>query len=438
MSIRCVCACGASLLLPADMAGRVVHCPACRLEVTIPAPEGDAEHEEAAHALAAERGAEPPPPPFAPGFQPAASLSVTEHHLPAADDLAQRRGSPREYLYLLLAFALVPLVVSVLLPETRSTEDRLRASLEHAGPDTEARLKALATEEGIELEPLLAALPGGKIEGAALPRDTRAHWLLGAAAAVAFWVFTLLVFPGEIRSSASLLKVGLFTGTVGIVLLLGFQFAAAATQGVWLHGRGVVMLLFYLVKFIGWSYASADNPESSFVLSFVGFTCGVGLCEELCKALPMLRRFTRGPGMGWRNAAVWGLASGVGFGVAEGILYSARFYNGLATPTTYVVRFVSCVALHALWSAAVGIALWKRQDTIRNNDDPASYAVAVLKVLAVPMILHGLYDTLLKKDIELGALAIGALTFAWFVYQVESARATDEPLDALDPHVQLA
>ena len=51
-------------------------------------------------------------------------------------------------------------------------------------------------------------------------------------------------------------------------------------------------------------------------------------------------------------------------------------------------------------------------------------------MLAVPMILHGLYDTLLKKEMNAYALLVGLASFAWFTWQVESARrasAEDEP-----------
>ncbi len=48
----------------------------------------------------------------------------------------------------------------------------------------------------------------------------------------------------------------------------------------------------------------------------------------------------------------------------------------------------------------------------------------------VPMILHGLYDTLLKKDLEVWALVVGAASFAWFALQVEMARSSDADADA--------
>ena len=122
-------------------------------------------------------------------------------------------------------------------------------------------------------------------------------------------------------------------------------------------------------------------------MSFVGFTCGVGLCEELCKALPLLWHYRSEASMGWRGAALWGLASGVGFGVAEGIMYSSRYYNGISPLNMYVVRFVSCVALHAIWSASVGITIWRRQETIQGDLDWTNFALAILQILAVPMVL---------------------------------------------------
>ncbi len=111
-------------------------------------------------------------------------------------------------------------------------------------------------------------------------------------------------------------------------------------------------------------------------------------------------------------------------------MYSSRYYNGIAGADMYVVRFVSCAALHAIWTASVGITMWRRQETIQGDMDWTTYAQAILQILAVPMVLHGLYDTLLKKDLDLWATAVGLATFAWFVFQVEMARGTEtEPED---------
>jgi RsiW-degrading membrane proteinase PrsW (M82 family) len=385
--------CGQRLSTQEEWVGRTISCPGCGAALLVP---GTVE--------------EPAP-------------------VPVAESAPRPRAKPslvREYLYFVLALTLVPLVFTVLAPKPKSVQERLSAVLKQAPPETVARVEALRNQGNVEIDDVLVALPGGKLDASAhLPRATWAHWVYAAMAAAAFWVFALVLFPGEAKTPSHLLMVGLFTGTVGIILLLGFQLAASATQGVWLRGRGIVLVLFYIVKFIGWSYASANDPSSNLVLSFIGFTCGVGLCEELCKALPILGYYRRVARMGWRGAALWGLASGAGFGVAEGIMYSARSYNGIAGLDIYIVRFVSCVALHAIWTAAIGITTWRRQETIQGELDWAQYSLAVLQIIAVPMVLHGLYDTLLKKDLDVWALAVGATTFAWFAIQVESARASD-------------
>jgi RsiW-degrading membrane proteinase PrsW (M82 family) len=438
MAISFRCQCGQKLAVREEFAGRSVRCPACATVMKAPAPIAEPPAEVADEYALAD---EPKP---APGQAPAGfgaagargepskaraaasrtSLAPARSESPHTDEEA--KSSFREYLYLGLVLALIPLVFSVLAPKATNFEERLKAALDHASPETQNRIKSLESQEGVGLDDLIKALPQGKLDASAhLPRATWVHWAYAAITAAAFWLLTLAMFPGERRTPHHLLLVGLFTGTIGIILLLGFQMAASATQGVWLRGRGIILILFYIVKFIGWSYASASDPESNLFLSFVGFTCGVGLCEELCKALPLIGYYRRDDQMGWRGAAVWGLASGAGFGVAEGIMYCARYYNGIAPLDSYVVRFVSCVALHAIWTAAVGITMWRRQETIQGDLDWTSFSLSVLQILAVPMILHGLYDTLLKKDLEVWALAVGAASFAWLVFQVERARGTD-------------
>jgi protease PrsW len=42
--------------------------------------------------------------------------------------------------------------------------------------------------------------------------------------------------------------------------------------------------------------------------------------------------------------------------------------------------------------------------------------IPALKVLAVSMVLHGLYDTLLKRDMEIAAVLAAAASFAWFFW----------------------
>ena len=185
------------------------------------------------------------------------------------------------------------------------------------------------------------------------------------------------------------------------------------------------MVVYVLVLFIGWSYSSAMAPESAFIASFVGFTCGVGLCEEVCKALPLILYFRRRRTWGGagRASGAWlpaGLRRLRGDHVLILVLQRHRASGDLRRQVRLNRR------AHAMWSGAVGVLVWKLQETIRGDIGWGMYGLAVLRLVAVPMVLHGLYDTILKKDLDAMALMVGLLSFAWFAWQIESAREFEQ------------
>jgi hypothetical protein len=100
-------------------------------------------------------------------------------------------------------------------------------------------------------------------------------------------------------------------------------------------------------------------------------------------------------------------------------MYSSDYYNGLLSGDIYVVRFVSCVALHAVWSAAVGVTVWRNRDRFEQSMDWADWALFILRIVGVSMVLHGLYDTLLKMDDPVWALTVGVASFAWLYVYLE-------------------
>ena len=56
----------------------------------------------------------------------------------------------------------------------------------------------------------------------------------------------------------------------------------------------------------------------------------------------------------------------------------------------------------------------------------------LLRIVSIPMVLHGLYDTLLKKQMDSLALAIAAVSFVWMALQFERLRRqeTQTQIDA--------
>jgi hypothetical protein len=131
----------------------------------------------------------------------------------------------------------------------------------------------------------------------------------------------------------------------------------------------------------------------------------------------------------WRGLLLWGLASGTAFGVAEGIMYAGSHYNGIFTADIYLVRFISCVVLHAIWTASAAIILYNRQSWDTDVDNNWFYCFNVIRIAFLSMTLHGLYDVLLKKDHPVLATATALASFAFLAWQIESMRR-QEPAPA--------
>ncbi len=334
----------------------------------------------------------------------------------------------REYLYSALFFGLIPLGIYTF--QTRpSLEDEVVATVRDYPDQKESiaqKLHKVKSEDDF-----FDAFPENRLHDALLPRRTHLHWLFALGSAGLFCGLVWGLFPSARTKRSAVLAGTLFTATVGIVVLLSIQLAAELTNGHIVYGGSVLVIVFWIIKFIGFSYSCAQDPHNSFLLSFFGFTMGVGLCEEFVKAMPLIIRFKhlespqREPANTWQAACLWGIASGVGFGVAEGIMYSADYYNGISGGMTYAVRFLSCVALHAIWAGSVGITMFNRQAALDAANTWYNFLFEVVICTAVAMTLHGLYDTFSKKDMEPFAFGVAIVSFAWLAIQVESMRSRD-------------
>jgi len=68
--------------------------------------------------------------------------------------------------------------------------------------------------------------------------------------------------------------------------------------------------------------------------------------------------------------------------------------------------------------------------------DWSEWGLAVLRVQGVPMVLHGLYDTLLKRDMNALALLPAIASFAWLAFLISRSYIADpEPEDEALPAV---
>jgi RsiW-degrading membrane proteinase PrsW (M82 family) len=307
----------------------------------------------------------------------------------------------------------LPLSWGILFP-SQSFEDQLN-EIEADHPGLTEQLKNSKT-----VEEFFDLLPNHRMPRAHLNRDSLFHWVYAVIASGGY--LSLLWFLGFEKTAPppKLIWTGIFTGTIGIFLLLAVQYLAVSVAAWEIPGRrihGLILIIIFAIKLIGYSYAIIDDPDSSILGCLFGFTCGVGFCEEMCKALPLISYFLATEKPTWRGAYLIGLATSIGFGISEGVHYCGSKYNGVSSGDMYLIRFVSCVALHAVWSSGVAMLMFADTEYI-DELSLATFPLFIWHYLLTAMVLHALYDTLLTKDYRFWALAVAFLSVGWWLWVV--------------------
>lgn len=136
----------------------------------------------------------------------------------------------------------------------------------------------------------------------------------------------------------------------------------------------------------------ALTESRSILLRLSGFTLGVGVLEETIKALPLLIliRRAREP-LVPQTMVFYGLVSGIGFGVLEGVLYQTTTNTTLAYNDAFfmnIARLTSLPFLHAVWCGIAGYFISFA------HIFPKYRRSLYLLAIGIPALLHGLYDTL--------------------------------------------
>jgi RsiW-degrading membrane proteinase PrsW (M82 family) len=142
----------------------------------------------------------------------------------------------------------------------------------------------------------------------------------------------------------------------------------------------------------------ALEKSTDFWQRLIGYVLGTGLVEELDKAIPvfamvyLLRKVTEP-----RMAAFYGAMSGLGFAIAEGVLYSTQVYTSILNQggtaavgeyvTTQLLRQISLPINHAIWAAILGFFIGLAYLY------PLRRWQLFFTGLAIVAVSHGLYDT---------------------------------------------
>lgn len=429
MAIRFYCdQCGQKIKAQDDMAGMRIACPTCRDPQTVPIPVAGSKPAitERADAQALKMAGHFDPMDFTStvkGYQQQKKvLNADDKSLPVNQVKPVRtlRGS----LYFVFVLGLIPLVMSMLSGNDESVIKQLERAIEtelRGEKQKKARITLdLAKKGRLGLDDVLSYFPNKKLKSAWLPRDTDKHYYLAMVCTIGAVLVVAVCLPKGFTRVPIMAMIGGFTSIFGIGMLLILQYIAATGIGIFLAGPFAI-----IIYMIGIAYRSLMNPDLPFIQCLASYTFGVGLCEEIIKALPIFIIFMGRTRLRWHECCAMGLASGIGFGIAEGIHYSSTLYNGLCDQSMYLVRFISCVTLHAIWCAASALFLHRFQKLTHGSLTLLTAFYRLFILISIPMVLHGLYDTFLSKEMDSLALTVAVFSFGWLVIMVEVARENE-------------
>ena len=237
-------------------------------------------------------------------------------------------------------------------------------------------------------------LPNSVFSWKALKMDSRLLWLalLGLAPAFLIRFFSANPF-------ITFYVISLYFSTIwGLFFFYFFKTPQIKT-------KTTIVLFFILqvVVFITWDILRLPawpginvfysfTESQSILLRLTGFIFGVGLLEEAVKIVPLLLILYRAKEPYIPQSLVfYGLMSGIAFGVFEGVQYQMTVNMQLDYSSAFfmnVARLTSLPFLHAVWAGIAGYFLSFAH--LYPKYRLSLYFLAI----AVPAVIHGLYDVL--------------------------------------------
>ncbi|MEZ4298928.1 MAG: hypothetical protein R3B70_28525 [Polyangiaceae bacterium] len=208
---------------------------------------------------------------------------------------------------------------------------------------------------------------------------------------------------GRARLS-ELLRAAVMTATLGAGLLWLLHWTGDRVRGTHVsfhsvHGIAGLLgtVLLTLVQLIAYSHRAAETPKTPLLLAFFGVTLGVALWQEAAKAFTVLDHYRRHGTLSLRGALSLGLASGAGLGLADALLTSPPAPKFWLSSQGQLLHYASRIALHAVWSASAATSLHRRRKEIRTARNFLDNLATLGAVIALPVLLHGTFDTALRR-----------------------------------------
>ena len=156
-----------------------------------------------------------------------------------------------------------------------------------------------------------------------------------------------------------------------------------------------------------WNYLYGLAQSEEIPPRFLGMYFGVGLHEELCKAA-ILFWLVRRPGkiLIPQTVVLYGIISGLGFGIYEGISYQQTINREHGVDVAYflnIARLTTLPFLHAMWTGIAGYfisfsALYRRW----------RYGLWTLAI-GIPTLFHATYNTFGWSILGIASAFLGVL-----------------------------
>ena len=133
-------------------------------------------------------------------------------------------------------------------------------------------------------------------------------------------------------------------------------------------------------------------------LRLLGFTGGVALLEELSKAITGIYLYNKYLKEEKNGLFVALAIAGLGFGVGEAFYYFILYANAQLDISFYIIRAIILAPLHGAWTILLALPGQERLLEAIYQRKGASDLLFVAKCCAVPVLLHGFYNTFVSYD----------------------------------------
>lgn len=178
-----------------------------------------------------------------------------------------------------------------------------------------------------------------------------------------------------------------------------------------------ISVLLMVQRIWPWSAFLAMAQSPSFLPHLFGMFIGVGLNEELCKAA-ILFWLVKRPGVQMvpQTAVFYGMISGLGFGIYEGVHYQININRDAGVDGAYllnIARLTSLPFLHAMWTGIAGYFIGFA--ALYPKKRHGLWVVAI----GIPAAFHAIYNTFGWGIIGLGCSLLSVVLLSTYLANVQ-------------------